>query len=160
MNRWLRIAVTMYAFAWPAFAFEGTGSERADPAPDPGARVLAAEDARFAAMLDANTRELGSWLADDLQYVHATGKVENREQFLASIAGGNLRYLEIAPLERQVVMLGHDAALVRGHGRMLAVAGAARLDMEIRYLAIYELGGDGRWRLRSWQSLRLPQTSG
>lgn len=34
------------------------------------------------------------------------------------------------------------------------------VDMEIRYLAIYGLGSDGRWRLRSWQSLRLPQASG
>ena len=79
--------------------------------------------------------------------MHSTGKVENREQFLASIAGGALRYLDITPLERQVVMLGHDSALVRGHGRMVAMAGATRLDMEIRYLAIYGLGGDGRLAL-------------
>lgn len=134
--------------------------ERAAAAADPGAPVLAAEDARFAAMTSANAAELGSWLADDLQYVHSTGQVDSREQFLASIAGGALRYLKIAPMERQVVMLGHDAALVRGHGRMLAMAGGDRLDMEIRYLAIYALGGDGHWRLRAWQSLRLPQKSG
>lgn len=134
--------------------------ERAAAAAGPEASVLAAEDGRFAAMTGANTVELGAWLADDLEYVHSTGKVENRGQFLASIAGGTLRYLDIAPLERQVVMLGHDSALVRGHGRMVAMAGATRLDMEIRYLAIYGLGGDGRWRLRSWQSLRMPQTSG
>jgi hypothetical protein len=134
--------------------------ERGDDAKDPGAPVLAAEDGRFAAMTSANTVELGAWLADDLEYVHSTGKVENREQFLASIAGGTLRYLEIAPLERRVVMLGHDSALVRGHGRIVAMASGTRLDMEIRYLAVYGLVGDGRWRLRSWQSLRMPQTSG
>jgi hypothetical protein len=134
--------------------------ERAAAAADPGAPVLAAEDARFAAMTSANVSELGSWLADDLEYVHSTGKVENREQFLASNAGGTLRYLEIAPMERQVVMLGHDSALVRGHGRIVAMASGTRLDMEIRYSAIYGLGGDDRWRLRFWQSLRMPQTSG
>ncbi len=134
--------------------------ERGAAAADPGALVLAAEDARFAAMTAANASELGSWLAEDLQYVHSTGQVESRGQFLASIAGGTFRYLEIAPLERQVVMLGGDSALVRGHGRFQVIASGNRLDLEIRYLAIYVLGGDGRWRLRSWQSLRLPQQSG
>jgi hypothetical protein len=134
--------------------------ERAAAATDAGAPVLAAEDARFAAMTGANVSELRSWLADDLRYVHSTGKVESREQFLASIAGGARRYLEITPLERQVVMLGHESALVHGHGRIVVMSGGNRLDMEIRYFAIYGLGGDGHWRLRAWQSLRLPQQSG
>ncbi|TFH43834.1 MAG: nuclear transport factor 2 family protein [Lysobacterales bacterium] len=134
--------------------------ERVAAAADPKAPVLAAEDARFAAMTGANVSELGSWLDDDLQYVHSTGQVESREQFLAAIAGGAFRYLEIAPLERQVVMLGHESALVRGHARIKVLVSGNRLELTIRYLAIYGLGGDGHWRLRAWQSLRLPQQSG
>jgi hypothetical protein len=134
--------------------------ERAAAAADPGAPVLEDEDARFAAMIGVNAVELGAWLADDLQYVHSTGQIESREQLLASIAGGAIRYLEIAPMERQVVTLGDDSALVRGHARFQVIASGNRLDLEIRYLAIYGLGGDGHWRLRAWQSLRLPQQSG
>ena len=223
MNKWLRIAMTLWALACPTSAgasecaslsvarwvlgdwvtggektvfhewwtevgsraFEGMGSERSmansrmvvavsdgkdkgstlnfkrgAAAADPGAPVLAAEDARFAAMIGGNAAELDQWLADDLQYVHSTGQVESREQFLASIAGGAFRYLEIAPLERQVVTLGDNSALVRGHARFQVIAGGNRLDLEIRYLAIYGLGSDGHWRLRAWQSLRLPQQSG
>jgi hypothetical protein len=40
------------------------------------------------------------------------------------------------------------------------MTGGKKLELDLRYLAIYGLGGDGRWRLRSWQSLRLPQASG
>jgi hypothetical protein len=133
--------------------------ERAAAAADPGAPVLAAEDARFAAMVGANAAELGNLLADDLQYVHSTGQVANREQFIASIASGEFRYLAVTPLERQVVMLGNHSALVRGRARFQVETGGVKLDLQIRYLCIYT-ESDGRWRLRSWQSLRLPRESG
>jgi len=119
-----------------------------------GALVLSAEDARFGAMVNADTAELGSWLADDLQYVHSTGQVESREQFLDSIASGRIRYLAIEPTERQVVSLDDAAAIVRGRGRFQVMAGENRFDLPIRYLAVYGQSA-GRWRLRSWQSLRL-----
>lgn len=126
---------------------------------DAGSPLLAAEDARFAAMIAANVSDLGPWLADDLQYVHSTGQVESREQLLKSIASGAFDYLAITPVERQVVMLGDRSALVRGHGQFQVVGGGNKLDLQIRYLAVYGLSGDGHWRLRSWQSLRLPQDS-
>lgn len=119
--------------------------------------VLAAEDARFAAMTAADAAGLGDWLADDLQYVHSTGQVADRQQFIESIRSGEFRYLQITPVDRQVIMLGERSALVRGRGRFQAVAEGKPLDLDIRYLAVYGQGGDGRWRLRSWQSLRLPQ---
>lgn len=131
-----------------------------DAAPaDAGASVLAAEDARFAAMTGANAPELASWLADDLQYVHSDGQVANREQFVASIASGEFRYHEITPIDRQVVMLGSSAALVRGRGRFRIEFDSAMLDLHIRYVSVYTASG-ARWRLRSWQSLRLPQGPG
>ena len=121
-----------------------------------GAPVLGAEDARFGAMVKADAAELGHWLAEDLQYVHSTGQVESREQLLDSITSGRIRYLSIDPAERQVVMLDDVAAIVRGRGRFEVMAGATRLDLHIRYLAVYGQSA-GRWRLRSWQSLRLTQ---
>ena len=54
------------------------------PAADADA-VLAAEDARFAAMVAADPDAMRRWLADDLAYVHSTGRVEGRDQLIASI---------------------------------------------------------------------------
>ncbi len=127
---------------------------------NPGATVLAAEDARFAAMIGADATRLRSWLADDLLYVHSSGDVENRQQFVDSIVSGERRYLQVSPVERQVIQLGDQSALVRGRGQFQVVLKGNRLDLDLRYLAIYGLGSDGRWRLRSWQSLRLPQKPG
>jgi hypothetical protein len=120
-----------------------------------GEGVLAAEDARFAAMVKADAQALKGWLAADLEYVHTTGEVEDREDLIESIASGARRYLAIDPLERRVVMTGEDSALVQGLADMRVLAGPRRLEFRARYLAVYDLE-DGAWRLRAWQSLRLP----
>lgn len=117
--------------------------------------VLADEDARFAAMVSADAAAMESWLAEDLRYVHSTGLVEDRGQLVDSIASGRAKYVAVTPAEREVVRLAADAALVRGRGRFQVAANGVPLDLQIRYLAVYGLQ-DGRWRLRSWQSLRVP----
>lgn len=128
---------------------------RATAAEEGAATVLAAEDARFAAMIAGDAEAMRKSFADDLSYTHSSGRVESREQLIASIGNGAMRYHAITPAERQVVMLAADAALVRGTGRFEVSAGSQPLDLQIRYLAVYSRE-QGAWRLRSWQSLRLP----
>jgi len=129
-------------------------ARQAPPTAD-AAAVLAAEDARFAAMVAADVAGMRRWLAEDLRYVHSTGKVENRDELIAGIAAGRLRYLALTPAERQVRFLGPAAAVVEGSARIQAAAGATTADFQSRYVAVYALDA-GSWRLRAWQSLRLP----
>jgi uncharacterized protein (TIGR02246 family) len=124
------------------------------PAADVDA-VLAAEDARFAAMVAADPEAMRRRFADDLVYVHSTGVVEDREQLIASIVGRKLQYLAIEPSARRVVIQGADAAFVHGIAHIMARSGDQALEFPARYLAVYVLQ-DGAWRLRAWQSLRLP----
>jgi len=123
--------------------------------PGDAAPILAAEDARFAAMVAADAGQMQHWFADDLQYVHSTGQVESRDQLIQSITSGRTRYVAVTPVQRQVVPLGTAAAAVRGRARFQVTAGGNPLDLQIRYLAVYG-NEDGIWRLRSWQSLRIP----
>jgi hypothetical protein len=44
---------------------------------------------------------------------------------------------------------------VQGKARLRVAAGEQVLGFQARYLAVYVLR-DGAWRLRAWQSLRLP----
>ncbi|MGH8243437.1 MAG: DUF6265 family protein [Steroidobacteraceae bacterium] len=117
--------------------------------------VLAAEDARFAAMVAADPQGMRRWLADDLAYVHSTGAVETRERLIEAIRGGKLQYFTIEPSERRVVVTSRDAAHVIGLARIRAQAGPTTVDFKARYLALYGRSG-GDWRLRAWQSLRVP----
>jgi ketosteroid isomerase-like protein len=119
------------------------------------AAVLAAEDARFAAMVTANPEAMHRYFAEDLAYVHSTGRVVNREQLIDEMQAGKLRYLAMTPLERHVAFMGPDDAFVRGQVRIAASADLKTVEFQARYLAIYARD-DGDWRLRAWQSLRLP----
>lgn len=152
-----RLAGFVAACAWTLLA--AAHEPRTVPEAIAREQVLAAEDARFAAMIRADAADLGEWLAEDLQYVHSSAVVETRAQLLDSIASGRIRYLAVTPADRQVVLLGAGAAIVRGRGRFQVAAGGAALDLQIRYLAVYSERG-GRWRLRSWQSLRIPENAG
>ncbi len=123
--------------------------------PRPTAAVLAAEDARFAAMIAASPDEIRRRFASDLVYTHSNGKVENREQLIDTIVSGRMRYLEVQPTEREVGFTGATTAIVRGRGSFRVKVGETPLDLRLRYLAIYVLT-DGNWQLRDWQSLREP----
>lgn len=128
---------------------------RATPDADPAVAVLVAEDARFAAMIAGDAEAMRRALAEDLEYVHSTAVVEGREGLIESITSGRTRYSAVTGLERQVVMLAPETALVRGTGRFEVFAGTTPLDLKLRYLAVYGRE-EGSWRLRAWQSMRLP----
>ena len=117
--------------------------------------LLAAEDARFAAMVQGNADAMRPWFADDLLYVHSTGAIEDREQLIASITSGRMRYVSVEPVDRRVIRSAADSAIVQGLARFRVTANGSPLEFQARYLAVYGLDGGG-WRLRAWQSLRLP----
>lgn len=119
------------------------------------AAVLAAEDARFAAMVAGDAEGMRRAFAEDLAYVHSTGGVQGPDELIEAIASGQLRYLALEPAERKVVFLGPDSAYVLGQGHIRAQAGGHDADFQGRYIAIYGRNG-ANWRLRAWQSLRLP----
>lgn len=116
--------------------------------------VLAFEDARFAAMIAADTARLRDALADDLSYVHSSGRRETRAQYLASVGAGSLRYQAFTPRERQVRLLGARAAVVVGLAHARAVSQGQSVDVDVRYLAVYERAGQ-RWKLVAWQTTRI-----
>ena len=128
---------------------------RASPSAATTGAVLAAEDARIAAMVQGDAGAMRAWFADDLYYVHSTGAVEDREQLIASITSGRMRYLAVEPVDRRVIHAAADSAFVQGLARVRVMAGTTPLEFQARYLAVYGLD-EGRWRLRAWQSLRLP----
>jgi len=128
---------------------------RAAAAEHATAAVLAAEDARFAAMVAANPEEIRRRLAADLVYTHSNGRVENREQLIDTIVSGRMQYLEVQPAERDVGFTGPSTAIVRGRGSFRVKTGETPLDLRLRYFAIY-VSSDGGWQLRDWQSLREP----
>lgn len=123
-------------------------------AQDAAQEVLAADAKRFAAMVRADTAELGALLAEDVTYTHSTGQVESREEFLASIASGKLDYQSIEPAEERVRIYG-DTAVVTGRAGVKLRSEGKDLALALRFTSVWVKGEKG-WRMVAWQSTRLP----
>jgi len=117
-------------------------------------QVLATEDRRFVAMVQADTGALAHLLAPDLTYTHTDGAQNTRAALLQLVGSGALRYASITPEARDVRVVG-PSAVVTGRSAMRVEASGQAYAFRIRYLAVYRRSALG-WQLIAWQSTRLP----
>jgi len=113
------------------------------------------EKLRFEAQLARDTIMLQKLLSEDLVYVHSNALLENKSDFMRSVAGGGIEYLELRKLSGDPVRRWGRTAGVNG---VVAVRGNFRqapFEVELRYTSLYRRQG-GIWKLVSWQSTRIP----
>ena len=136
--------------AWVAIAIL-TAAAAAAQAPADG--LGATHAARFAAMVAGDVEALEGMLADDLTYAHSDGRVESKEQFLASLAGGDLAYLAIASEGESVIRRygGGEVGVITGPVRVRVRLGEREGEMTLRTTSVY-VRSDGRWQLAAWHS--------
>lgn len=118
--------------------------------------VLIAEQTRVAALDAQDVPTLEKLMADDVTYVHASGKVDTKTSYLDAIRSGQLRYLSWQPTSMQVRVLGKDAAVVNGEYAVRAVDTRVQqqpFDLRILILTVYARR-DGQWQQIAWQSTR------
>src|SRR5580658_5751090 len=70
---------------------------------DPGKQVLETEHAR--------TTALERIMADDVTYIHASGKVDTKKSYLDAIRSGQLHYISWRPRSLHVRVLGNCAVI-------------------------------------------------
>ncbi len=112
------------------------------------------ERRRFAAMVAQDVSALEPLLAEELNYCHSNGEVEDKPRFLETIRSGRLRYEAIDAQELDVRVY-QNVAIVTGLIRVKAQAGNQPVRLNVRYTDAY-VNRDGRWQLVAWQSTRLP----
>ena len=118
------------------------------------AAVLAAEDLRYRAMIDADLATLDRLLDDRASYAHSSGVRDTKSEYLAKVRSGYYVYRRIDhPVER-VEIVGDTAIVV---GRMtadLTVDGAPKV-IDNLALAVWARTAGG-WRLLAYAPTRLP----
>jgi hypothetical protein len=116
--------------------------------------VLAAEDRRYRAMLDADLATLDEVCADELSYAHSSGARDTKSEYLGKVRSRYYVYLRIDhPVER-VEVVGDTAIVV---GRMTAdleVEGV-RKTIDNLALAVWTRVS-GQWRLLAYAPTALP----
>jgi ketosteroid isomerase-like protein len=117
-----------------------------------GVGIAAADEMFFGALLSADMAALEAVLADDFVIVDVmSGRVTGRQEFLAAIGSGMLRFAEVTrfPAEQSVRRRG-AAGVVVGRTRMVMHFGPDRVTASSRYTHVF-VNDDGLWRLMSAQ---------
>ncbi|USJ28404.1 nuclear transport factor 2 family protein [Ensifer adhaerens] len=110
--------------------------------------VLAADGQRRAAILAADSERLDHLLADDFRYIHASGKVEDKLQYLASISPGKFLSLEIGELD---VRTYNGVAVMLGAIDLRRTAEGRIIEKRHQFSGVW-VRNDGRWKLSVFQN--------
>jgi Domain of unknown function (DUF4440) len=122
--------------------------------------VLATEAARTTALDHSDVTALERIMADDVTYIHASGKVDTKKSYLDAIRSGQLHYISWQPKNLQVRLVG-DGAVIDGEYAVRVMDSRvqpAPFDINIFILTVYARR-DGRWQQIAWQSTRDVATS-
>ena len=111
------------------------------------------EDKRYEAMKRADREVLEQLLADDLTYVHTSGRVETKSQFINSIESGEILYRSIDREDVQVRIYG-ATAVVTGLANVTVELRGRVEHLRIRFIDVY-VRQNGHWNMVAWQSTRL-----
>lgn len=126
-------------------------------APGVEAKALAAQDARFAAMVKGDGDALDPLLDAGLTYHHSTGAAQTKSEFLGAIRAGALRYRAIDVVERKARSFG-ATVVITGVMRLQAVNGAEVVDTRARFTDVYSCGGGSCVQV-AWQNTRIPEVT-
>jgi ketosteroid isomerase-like protein len=119
--------------------------------------VRAADLRRISALIHADRPALDAVLADELSYGHSDGRVQTKAELLVALEGGAVTYQSYDG-PSPVVRVHGNVATLSGTAELRATARGTRMQLWIRYLAVYVKHGDA-WRLTDYQSTRLETPS-
>jgi len=93
---------------------------------------------------------LQRYMADDLQYAHAGGQTQNKEQYIAAVTKGPAHYESFTFSDLKIKLYG-KAAVLTG---FVDVKMVGQDSFRVRTLQVYT-ENNGQWQMSAHQSTRL-----
>ena len=115
----------------------------AAPVDDSG--ILAFADAFDRAQLAQDAAALNEMVADELVFIDGSGKRQGKKEFIAGWTSPGDRFDPVVLLDRTVVPLGSDAAIVNAETTLGGTSGGQRFASRIRFADTFRRVG-GKWR--------------
>jgi ketosteroid isomerase-like protein len=119
-------------------------------AADAGALVQEAALGWTQGAVKQDAAALRRFLADDLQYAHAGGQTQSKEQYIAAVTSGPPRYESFTFSDLRVRVYGTAAVLTA----YCDVKMVGQDSFRVRTLQVY-VENDGRWQMAAHQSTRM-----
>jgi hypothetical protein len=117
--------------------------------------VNRADEARYQAMLVNDLPALERLLAPQLSYTHSSAHRENKDEYLASLASGRVRYLD-AQRDGVTTQVYGDTAVLEGHVVLQAIVDGMSRRLDNRFLSVWLREGSD-WRMLAWASTPIPE---
>jgi ketosteroid isomerase-like protein len=115
--------------------------------------VAQAVDHLTQAMLKKNIAELNALTAENLTYGHSSGKIQNKQEYIADIETGRSAFKTLE-MQNQTITLSGDVALVRNHFSAQALKGTEVIPTEIENFQIWQKQ-KGKWLLVGRQAFKF-----
>ncbi|WP_439855386.1 nuclear transport factor 2 family protein [Pseudomonas yamanorum] len=115
--------------------------------------VAVAVDHLTQAMLHKDIPQLQALTANNLTYGHSSGKVQNKQEFIADIETGRSGFKTLE-MQKQTITLNGDTALVRNHFSAQAVNSGVEVPTEIENFQVWQKQ-KGKWLLIGRQAYKL-----
>ena|SRR5437870_11272914 len=119
-------------------------------AADPADLVRQAAKGWTDAAVKQDTAGLKRYLADDLQYAHAGGQTQNKDQYIAAVTNGPAHYESFTMSDVKIVLYG-KAAVLTG---FVDVKMTGQEVFRVRTLQVYT-ENNGQWQMSAHQSTRI-----
>jgi ketosteroid isomerase-like protein len=116
--------------------------------------VLAADAARLHALIAADVDALERVLSDDLVFVHANGRQDDKHGYLAYCRSGHVHYRAIARREPTLKIAGDVAVLCAAADMDVTMNGEPR-SATARYMSVWTKSA-GAWKLLAIDMVRPP----
>jgi len=115
--------------------------------------IVAVDSERADAQVRKDFATLDRTLGDDLTYIHASGLVQNKAEFLADLKSGKRTYTLIRNSDVTVRLL-KGAAVITAGSEIHVVHEGKENDLSIRVTEVYALR-KAHWQLIAYQSTRV-----
>lgn len=115
--------------------------------------VLAADDARLAALIAADADALDRLCADDLVFVHANGRQDDKAAFLEQARSGHIRYRSIERKTTSVTVSGSIGIVNASIEVQVTLSNGEHRASPARYMSVWT-NGTGGWKLLAMDNVR------
>jgi hypothetical protein len=121
-------------------------------AAEPADAVREVAEGWYQAAIKQDSAALNRYLADDLTYCHAGGKVQNKVEYIAGVMNGPPHYESMTYSDMKIRLYGKTAVLTAFADVKLVNSPLFR----VRTLHVY-VENNGHWQLVAHESTRLGQ---
>jgi hypothetical protein len=115
--------------------------------------IVTLDNERADAQVRRDYVALDRLLGDDLTYVHASGLVQNKADFIADLKSSKRIYTSIKSSDDLIVRVLQDVAVVTGHSEIRVVHEGKENNLSLQVIEVYAKR-NGHWQLIAYQSTR------